>query len=93
MQHARQERKSLLDIGSWLQISSAEHAFLADLLALSGESRLDQVLGQLFRGPALILSMDASQDFKKLAGGESVATPHIQQGSTALLSFTAFHHR
>ena len=56
------------DVGLRMQISSAEHAFLVDLLALSSEPRLDQVLGELFRGPALILSMDASQDFKKLAG-------------------------
>jgi len=52
-----------------LQIASAEHAFLVDLLALSSEPRLDQVLTQLFRSEAAVkLSMDASQDFKKLAG-------------------------
>ena len=74
MQHVWQQGESCLNEGMMVQISSAEHAFLVDLLALSGKPSLDQVLGQLFTGPALILSMDASQDFKKLAGEESVAT-------------------
>lgn len=54
---------------SCLQIASAEQVFVVDLLALSSEPRLDQVLSQLFRSKdAVKLSMDASQDFKKMSG-------------------------
>jgi hypothetical protein len=42
---------------------------VVDLLALSSEARLDQVFTQLFQSEATVkLSMDASQDIKKMAG-------------------------
>ena len=56
----------------WAQVASPEHVFIFDLLVLHSAPELDELLQQLFQSRSVVkLSMDASQDIKKLAGAQS----------------------
>ena len=51
------------------QIASSAHVFIVDLIALNSEPLLDEVLVELLsRDTCFKLSMDASQDVKRIAG-------------------------
>lgn len=84
-----------------LQIASSEHAFLVDLLALNQEPMLDDILGKLLSNHDICkLSMEASQDIKRVAGASSqnsepffeYHTVHLQrcipQGNMTVLLYT-----